>query len=405
METSTSPQPIDPIELHRRLQGKLAVNSKMPLTPETLAALYTPGVGLVSRRIADQPAAAATLTIKGRSVAVVSDGSAVLGLGNIGPLGALPVMEGKAILFKELGGLDAWPIVLGTQNVDEIVAAVIAIAPTFGAINLEDISAPRCYEVEERLQAALDIPVMHDDQHATAIVALAGLINAAKVVGKDLKSCRIVVVGAGAAGSGLFRLLLDYGVTDVVLTDSKGIVEPSRTNLDDYKKRWAEMGNPRGLKGGVAEAIAGADIVVGVTVPGAFTADHIKTMAQQPVVFALANPTPEIMPAEAASAGARVVATGRSDFANQINNVLVFPGLFKGLLSTGAPTVTPAMKLEAAKALASLVPAPTPDLIIPSALDPRVAQNVADAVAIAFSATAAAAKPNDIPEPTPPRRQ
>ena len=379
MTKPTTPA-LDPIELHRRLQGKLAVVSKTKLTPETLAALYTPGVGEVCREIADHPDMATTLTLKGRSVAVVSDGSAVLGLGNIGPLGALPVMEGKAILFKDLGGLDAWPIVLSTQNVDEIVAAVTAIAPTFGAINLEDISAPRCYEVEERLQEALDIPVMHDDQHATAIVALAGLINAAKVVAKDLRACRVVVVGAGAAGSGLFRLLVDYGVTDVVLTDSKGIVEPTRTNLDAYKQRWAQLGNPRHLTGDVGVALAGADIVVGVTVPGAFTAAHIKTMASQPIVFALANPTPEIMPDAAIAAGAAVVATGRSDYANQINNVLVFPGLFKGLLAHNAPAVTTAIKLACAAALADLIPQPTANQIIPSALDPRVAPTVAAAV-------------------------
>jgi malate dehydrogenase (oxaloacetate-decarboxylating) len=338
-------------------------------------------------------------------VAVVSDGSAVLGLGNIGPLGALPVMEGKAILFKEFGSLDAWPIVLSTQNVDEIVAAVKAIAPTFGAINLEDIAAPRCYEVEERLQAELDIPVMHDDQHATAIVALAGLINAAKVVNKDLKSCRIVVVGAGAAGSGLFRLLVDYGVTDVVLTDSKGIVEPSRTNLDAYKQRWAQLGNPRQLAGDVAVALKDADVVVGVTVPGAFTTDHIKSMAPRPIVFALANPTPEVMPADALAAGAAVVATGRSDFANQINNVLVFPGLFQGLLATGTPAVTTAIKLQAAQALAGLVPAPTADQIIPSVFDPQIAAVLAAAVATATSANPAVARPSDTHGPIEPRRQ
>ncbi|HEY6736959.1 MAG TPA: malic enzyme-like NAD(P)-binding protein [Candidatus Saccharimonadia bacterium] len=371
---------IDPLKLHRDLQGKLAVTPKTDLTPDTLAALYTPGVGQVSSYVAEHPADAAELTLKGRSVAVVSDGSAVLGLGNIGPLGALPVMEGKAILFKALGGLDAWPLVLSTQDPAEIIAAVKAVAPTFGGINLEDISAPRCYEIEERLQAELDIPVMHDDQHATAIVALAGLINAFKIVEKDLKKAKIAVVGAGAAGSAILRLLLDYGVEDVVMTDSKGIVEPGRPNLDPYKQRWAQLGNPRHLTGDAAVAIQGADAVVAVSVPGSVTAGHVAAMADRPVVFALSNPTPEIMPADALAAGAAVVATGRSDFPNQINNVLVFPGLFKGLLAAGARDVTPAIKLRAAQALAALVPQPTAEHIIPSALDPAVPAAVARAV-------------------------
>lgn len=373
-------QPIDPIELHRQLQGKLAVQAKTDLTPDTLAALYTPGVGQVSAHLAKHPEEAGVLTLKGRTVAVVSDGSAVLGLGNIGPAGALPVMEGKALLFKELGGLDAWPIVLDTQDPAEIVAAVRAIAPTFGAVNLEDIAAPACYEVEEQLQAALDIPVMHDDQHATAIVALAGLMNAFKVVGKDLKQAKIVVVGAGAAGSAILRLLDDYGVADVVMTDSKGIVEGGRTNLDPYKQRWAKLSNPRGLSGAPEVALAGADAVVAVSVPGSVTPEHVRSMAERPVVFALSNPTPEIMPEQALAAGAAVVATGRSDFPNQINNVLVFPGVFKGLLAAGVRQVTPEIKLRAATALAALVPEPTAEHIIPSALDPAVPEAIASAV-------------------------
>lgn len=377
---TSSSAPLDPIDLHRQLQGKLAVTPKIELTPQTLAALYTPGVGLVSSRLAEHPEEAAELTLKGRSVAVISDGSAVLGLGNIGPLGALPVMEGKALLFKALGGLDAWPLVLATQDTQEIIAAVQAVAPTFGAINLEDISAPRCYEVEEQLQAVLDIPVMHDDQHATAIVALAGLINAFKVVGKDLKTAKLVVVGAGAAGSAILRLLVDYGATDVVMTDSKGIVEPSRTNLDPYKQRWATLSNPRRLHGCAEVALHGADAVIAVSVPGSVTAEHVRSMADKAIVFALSNPTPEIMPDDAKAAGAAVIATGRSDYPNQINNVLVFPGVFKGLIAAGARAVTPQMKLRAAAALAALVPEPTAELVIPSALDPDVPAAVAGAV-------------------------
>lgn len=372
-------QPLDPIQVHQQLQGKLATIPKTELTAETLAALYTPGVGKVSSHLATHPQDAKNLTLKGRSVAVVSDGSAVLGLGNIGPYGALPVMEGKALLFKALADIDAWPIVLSTQNTDEIVAAVTAIAPTFGAVNLEDISAPRCYEVEDRLQA-LDIPVMHDDQHATAIVALAGLINAFKVVKKDLKASKLVIIGAGAAGSALLKLLTEYGVADVVMTDSKGIVEPTRTNLDPYKQRWAKLGNPRQLSGDAAVALQDADAVIAVSVPGSVTAEHIKSMAKHPVVFALSNPTPEIMPDVAKAAGAAVVATGRSDFPNQINNVLVFPGLFRGLLDSGVHSVTDAIKLRAATALANLVPEPTADHIIAGALDPAVVPAVAGSV-------------------------
>ncbi|MDB5178194.1 MAG: malate dehydrogenase Mdh [Patescibacteria group bacterium] len=370
----------DPIEAHRRLGGKIAVQAKAELTAEALAALYTPGVGQASSYLAEHPEAARELTIKRNSLAVISDGSAVLGLGNIGPYGALPVMEGKAMLFKQLADIDAWPLVLDTQDTEGIIAAVKAVAPVFGAINLEDIAAPACYEIEERLQEALDIPVMHDDQHATAIIALAGLINAFKVVGKDLRAARVVIVGAGAAGSALLRLLLDYGLSDVVLTDSRGIVEPSRTNLDPYKQQWARLGNPRHLTGDAGVALRGADAVVAVSVPGAVTAAQVKTMAKDPVVFALANPTPEIMPEDAKAAGAAVIATGRSDFPNQINNVLVFPGIFRGMLDSGVREVTPAIKLRAAQALAGLVPHPTAGRIVPSALDREVALAVAAAV-------------------------
>ncbi len=338
-------------------------------------------MGQVSSHLATHPQDAAALTLKGNSLAVISDGTAVLGLGDIGPYGALPVMEGKAMLFKELADINAWPLVLDTKDTDAIIAAVKAVAPNFGAINLEDISAPRCYEIEDRLQAELDIPVMHDDQHATAIIALAGLINAFKVVKKNLKDGKIVIVGAGAAGSALLRLLLDYGVTDVVMTDSRAIVEPSRTDLDPYKQQWAKLGNPRHLTGPAATALAGADAVVAVSVPGALTADHIKAMAQDPIVFTLANPTPEIMPDAALAAGAAVVATGRSDFPNQINNVLVFPGIFRGMLDAGVTKVTPAIKIRAATALAALVPDPTPAQIVPSVFNQVVAPTVARAVA------------------------
>ena len=370
----------DPIEQHRKLQGKIETRARAELTPENLATYYTPGVGKASSYLAEHPEKTRELTIKHDSLAVISDGSAVLGLGNIGPYGALPVMEGKAMLFKDLAGINAWPLTLDTQDVDAVVAAVKAVAPVFGAINLEDISAPRCYEIEERLQAELDIPVMHDDQHATAIIALAGLINAFKVVKKDLHEAKIAIIGAGAAGSALLRLLLDYGTRDVVMTDSRGIVEPSRTDLDPYKQQWAQLGNPRHLTGDAATAIQGADAVVAVSVPGSVTATHIKSMAQDPIVFTLANPTPEIMPDEAKAAGATVIATGRSDFPNQINNVLVFPGLFRGMLDSGVHQVTPAIKLRAATALAALVPELDAGHIVPSVFDQAVAPAVAAAV-------------------------
>jgi len=370
----------DPIERHRQLRGKIQTQSKAELTPESLGVYYTPGVGEVSLHLSAHPEAAGELTIKGNSLAVVSDGSAVLGLGNIGPYGALPVMEGKAMLFKDLAGIDAWPLVLDTQDTEAIIATVKAVAPNFGAINLEDISAPRCYEIEERLQAELSIPVMHDDQHATAIVALAGLINAFKVVGKDLPAAAIVVVGAGAAGSAIARLLVKYGVRDVVIADSRGILGPDRTDLDKYKRAWAKITNPRGLNGPAAVAITGADAVVAVSAPGSLTSGHIQSMAPSPIVFALANPTPEITPDEAHAAGAAVVATGRSDFPNQINNVLVFPGIFRGMLDAGVNQVTTEIKLRAATALAALVAHPTAARIVPSVFDQGVAESVAGAV-------------------------
>lgn len=379
----TKAQTITPIERHRQLRGKIHTQPKAKLTPQSLAVYYTPGVGEVSMHLSTHPEAAGELTLKGNSLAVVSDGSAVLGLGNIGPYGALPVMEGKAMLFKDLGGIDAWPLVLDTQDTEAIIATVKAVAPNFGAINLEDISAPRCYEIEERLQSELDIPVMHDDQHATAIVVLAGLINAFKVVGKDLSAAAIVVIGSGAAGSAIARLLVEYGVSDVVITDSRGIVSSDRTDLDKYKQQWAKITNPRGLTGLAAIALAGADAVVAVSAPGSLTSAHIESMAQNPIIFALANPTPEISPDAAYAAGAAVVATGRSDYPNQINNVLVFPGIFRGMLDAGVNKVTTEIKLRAAKALAALVVSPTADRIVPSVFDEGVAAAVAGAVRLA----------------------
>ncbi len=373
--------PLDPLKLHAELRGKIATQPTSDVTPATLAALYTPGVGEVSRHLAEHPEATRDYTVKSNSLAVISDGSAVLGLGNIGPYGAMPVMEGKAMLFKSLAGINAWPLVLDTQDTEQIIATIKAVAPSFGAINLEDISAPRCYEIEDRLHDELDIPVMHDDQHATAIVVLAGIMNAMKVVGKQLGTARVVVVGAGAAGSAVARLLVEAGVPDVVLVDSRGIIGLHRTDLDTYKSKWAQITNPRELQGDAAIAFAGADAVVAVSGPGAITPAHIRAMAPGAIVFALANPTPEIDPAAAHTAGAAVVATGRSDYPNQINNVLVFPGIFKGMLASGVNRVTSEIKLRAAAALAGLVPHPTPERIIPSVFDEGVAEAVASSVA------------------------
>lgn len=369
------------LALHKKLGGKLAVSAKAPIrTARDLSLLYTPGVGAVSSRIAAHKKEARELTMKGRMVAVVSDGSAVLGLGNLGPEAALPVMEGKAVLFKEFGGVEAFPIVLDAHEPEDIIAAVKAIAPGFGGINLEDIKAPECFIVEERLKKELSIPVMHDDQHGTAIVVLAGLTNALTVVKKELKRARIAVIGAGAAGTAIAKLLILAGAGDVIVTDSKGILALSRDDLNSHKRTLAGMTNSERRTGDSLEAARGADALIGVSGPGSISAAHVRAMAERPVVFALANPIPEIMPDVAQKAGAAVIATGRSDFPNQINNVLVFPGVFRGALDNRVTQITDDMKLRAARALAALVARPTAEKIIPSVFDKRVAKAVAKAV-------------------------
>lgn len=359
--------------------GKLGVHATQPLRDRAdLSLLYTPGVADVSRAIAADPSLAARYTAKRHTVAVVTDGTAVLGLGDIGPLAALPVMEGKAVLFKHFAGIDAVPVCMETGTVDELVDAIARIAPSYGGINLEDISAPRCFEIERRLQERLDIPVFHDDQHGTAIVVLAGLINAAKVVGRDLESLRVVVSGAGAAGVAVTKLLARAGVADIVVCDSKGIISPTRTDLVEHKHRLAATTNPQGLSGALADALVGADVFVGVsggTVPEA----DIARMAPDSIIFALANPDPEVDPAVAAKYAA-VVATGRSDYPNQINNVLAFPGIFRGALDSCAPQITEAMKVAAARAIADLVESPTVDEIVPSVFAEGVAEAVSHAV-------------------------
>lgn len=369
------------LALHRRYRGKLAIFSKPPFRNKAdLSLIYTPGVGAVSSYVAKNPTRARDLTLKGNSIAVVSDGSAVLGLGNIGPEGALPVMEGKCLLFKKFANIDALPIVLRTQDPDEIVAVVKAIAPGFGGINLEDISAPRCFAIEARLKQELDIPVMHDDQHGTAIVVLAAFTNALKVVRKSLPKAKIVINGAGPAGTATAYLLLKAGARNIVVLDSKGILSKGRSHMEQYKRELARRTNPKRLKGKLGEAIQGADVFIGLSRPKALQARHIQMMAEKPIVFALANPIPEIMPDEANNAGAKVIATGRSDFPNQINNSLVFPGVFRGALDHRVRQITDRMKLAAALALARLIKKPTSNQILPSMFDRRVAKAVAAAI-------------------------
>jgi malate dehydrogenase (oxaloacetate-decarboxylating) len=374
------------LELHERHRGKITLQSKVPLkTREDLSLAYTPGVAEPCRRIAVEKADVWKYTSRGNAVAVVSDGSAVLGLGNIGPEAALPVMEGKAILFKEFGGVDAYPICLATQDVEEIIAAVRAIAPTFGGINLEDISAPRCFEVERRLRAELNIPVFHDDQHGTAVVVLAGLTNAAKVTGRALPEMRVVISGAGAAGTAIAETLIAAGVADILVCDRKGIIAPDRDGLNDAKRELAAATNRSGRNGSLAEALVGADALVGVSGPGIVDAGMVRAMAERPIVFALSNPNPEIMPEEAKAAGAAVVATGRSDYPNQVNNVLAFPGIFRGALDVRARDITQGMQIAAAEALADYVKEPTADSVIPDVLDRNVTLAVAEAVRVAWS--------------------
>jgi malate dehydrogenase (oxaloacetate-decarboxylating) len=364
------------------LGGKIEMRSKVPLrNRDDLSMAYTPGVARVSLALAANPEDARRLTIKRNSVAVVTDGSAVLGLGNIGPYAALPVMEGKAALFKRFAGIDAWPICLDTQDTDEIVRTVAAIAPGFGGINLEDISAPRCFEVERRLRAMLDIPVFHDDQHGTAIVVLAALTNALRVVGKEIAAVRIVMAGAGAAGTAVLKLLLSAGATNVIVTDVDGAVHAGRPGLNENLAWIAGHTNPGGYSGDLAGAVAGADVFIGVSAPGILAGEDVKTMSASAIIFALANPEPEVDP-EVAREYAAVVATGRSDYPNQINNVLAFPGVFRGLLDAQSKKITEAMLVAAARALADVVQAEElgPDYIIPSVFHPDVASGVAAAI-------------------------
>lgn len=371
------------IKRHLELKGKIEVSLKAEVVTEAdLSIYYTPGVGAVSRELAKNPKRASELTIKSDMVAVISDGSAVLGLGNVGPEAAMPVMEGKAMLIKKFAGVNAFPICLGTQDSDEIVMTIKNIAPGFAGINLEDIAAPKCFEIEKRLHQELDIPVIHDDQHATAICVLAGLINALKVVGKNKADCRVVIIGSGAAGNGTAKLLHKWGIGDITMVDSKGIVSSLRTGLDVHKQALLKITNKLGLSGDLQNAIKGSDIVLGLSRANLLSTDDIKTMNKDAVVFAMANPTPEITPEEAIAGGAKVVATGRSDYPNQINNVLVFPGMFKGAIETSTNFVSDEIKLRAAKSLAAVVEAPTQDYIIPTVFN----KAVVDAIAAAFKA-------------------
>ena len=372
------------LELHEKWNGKLDTVSKVQVkTREDLALAYTPGVAEPCKVIAEDPEAAYRYTIKSNTVAVVSDGSAVLGLGNIGPLAAMPVMEGKAVLFKEFGGINAFPICLDTQDTEEIIETVVRIAPAFGGINLEDISAPRCFEIEKKLKECCDIPIFHDDQHGTAVITLAGVINALKLVGKKLDEVKIVTSGAGAAGIAIIRLLISMGLKNVIMTDRKGAIYEGRDGLNPIKEEMAKITNYNHEKGTLAEVIKGADIFIGVSAPGTFTPDMVRTMAKDPIIFACANPTPEIFPDEAKAAGAAVVSTGRSDYPNQVNNVLCFPGIFRGALDVRASDINDEMKVAAAYAIAGLVSEEelNADYILPAAFDPRVKDAVAAAVA------------------------
>ena len=369
--------------MHEKWNGKLETVSKTPVkTSEDLAIAYTPGVAEPCKVIAKDKEAAYKYTMKANTVAVVSDGSAVLGLGNIGPYAAMPVMEGKAVLFKEFGNVNAVPICLDTQDTEEIIKAVTYLAPGFGGINLEDISAPRCFEIEERLKEILDIPVFHDDQHGTAIVVLAGVINALKVVGKKKEDCRVVVNGAGSAGVAITKLLLTYGFPNIIMCDKVGIVSKDTEGLNWMQKKMTEVTNLNNETGSLADALKGADIFIGVSAPNIVTPEMVASMNRDSILFAMANPVPEIMPDVAKAAGARVVGTGRSDFPNQVNNVVAFPGIFKGALEGRATQITEEMKLAAAEAIAGLVPADklSDDNIMPEAFDPQVAEVVADAV-------------------------
>lgn len=369
------------IEAHQKHKGKISIEPKMPLeTKDDLSIAYTPGVARPCEEIAEDKEKAYSYTAKGNMVAVVSDGSAVLGLGNIGPEASLPVMEGKSVLFKKFANVDAFPIVLDTQDTDQIVQTVKMIAPGFGGINLEDISAPRCFEIERRLKEELNIPVFHDDQHGTAIVTLAGMYNAMRLTGKKLEDLYVVVNGSGAAGVAIVNLLFEAGVKDVVMCDSRGIIQKDRTDLNDTKKRMAEITNKGQRTGQLEDAMSGSDVFIGVSVPGVLTQEMVKSMNKDPMIFAMSNPIPEIMPEEAKAAGAAIVATGRSDFPNQINNVLAFPGIFRGALDARITNLTTKMFITAAKAIADCVEDLSADKIIPSPFDERVPQQVAKAI-------------------------
>lgn len=371
------------LQMHEQWNGKIETTAKAHVnTREDLAVAYTPGVAEPCKVIASDPEAAYKYTMKSNTIAVVSDGSAVLGLGNIGARAAMPVMEGKAVLFKEFGGVNAVPICLDTQDTEEIIRTVVNIAPAFGGINLEDISAPRCFEIEQRLKEILDIPVFHDDQHGTAIVVLAGIINALKVTQKQKERCRVVVNGAGSAGVAITKLLLTYGFVHVTMCDINGIIGKNSPNLNWMQKEMTEVTNLENKTGTLADALKGADIFVGVSAPNIVTKEMVASMNQDAILFAMANPVPEIMPDMAKEAGAKVVGTGRSDFPNQVNNVVAFPGIFKGALEGRASQITEEMKLATAKAIASLVPEEelSEDNILPEAFDPRVADAVSSAV-------------------------
>lgn len=371
------------LKFHKDLKGKLEISSRVKIENEKdLSLAYTPGVAEPCREIHKDPSTAYLYTRKWNTVAVISDGTAVLGLGDIGPLASLPVMEGKCVLFKEFGNVDAYPIVLDTKDVDEIVDTVVRIAPSLGGINLEDISAPRCFEIETRLKQELNIPVFHDDQHGTAIVVLSAIINSLKITKRKKEDCSVVINGSGAAGIAIAKLLLNYGIKDIVLCDSKGIISKDRTDLNACKKELLEITNKRNVSGKLADAMVGTDIFIGVSAPNSVTEDMVKSMNKDCIIFAMANPDPEILPDKAKAAGARIVGTGRSDFPNQINNVVAFPGIFKGALEGRAPQITEEMKLAAAYAIADLVSDEelNEEFIMPEAFNPIVADKVAEAV-------------------------
>ena len=367
------------VQLSKKIGGKIEVKPKKRLTKKSLPVLYTPGVAEVSKAIARNKKLSFQYTIRKNSVAIISDGSAVLGLGNIGPEGALPVMEGKAVLFKELGGVNAFPIVLNTQNTEKIIEIVKAIAPTFGGINLEDISAPRCFEIEDKLKRCLKIPVFHDDQHGTAIVVLAGLINSLKVVKKDAKKIKVVISGAGAAGIAIAKLLLKYGIKNIILSDSRGVIHRKRKKgMNWAKKEIAAKSNPKNFRGTLKQALKGADVFIGVSAPNLLDKHDIRKMNLRPIVFTMSNPVPEIAPNEARKGGAEIIATGSSEYPNQINNALVFPGIFRGVLDNQIKTVSDKHKIKAAEALASLIRKPNRDKIMPAVLDRRAVKVVAN---------------------------